>query len=60
MRLLFLIVTLLVLSLIAPLPARAQVMDDCPPEATIQSLDTCVQHAAEHGHIDSQGSRAAC
>ena len=30
-------------------------MDECPHEATIQSLRTCVQHAAEHGHIDNQG-----
>jgi len=55
MRLLLIALTLLVLGLIAPIPARAQAMDECPHEATIQSLRTCVQHAAEHGHINNQG-----
>lgn len=55
MRVLVIVLTLLVLSLIAPLPTRAQSMGECPHEATIQSLHTCVQHAAELGHIDNQG-----
>jgi hypothetical protein len=33
----------------------AQEMDTCPHEATIQALRTCVQHAAEHGHISQAG-----
>lgn len=55
MRVLLITLTLLMLGLIAPVPARAQAMDECAHEATIQSLRTCVQHAAEHGHINSQG-----
>jgi hypothetical protein len=55
MRVLVIVLTLLVLSLFAPLPAQAQPMDECPHEATIQSLRMCVQHAAELGHIDNQG-----
>ena len=55
MRLLLIALTALVLGLIAPLPARAQAMDDCPHAATVSSLRACVQHAAEHGHIDNQG-----
>ena len=55
MRLLFLTLTLMVIGLVAPAPARAQPMDDCPPTPTIQSLRTCVQHAADQGHIDNQG-----
>jgi hypothetical protein len=55
MKLLLIALTLVVLGLIAPVPARAQAMDDCPHEATIQSLRACVHHAAEHGHIDNQG-----
>ena len=55
MRVMVIVLTLLVLSLIAPAPIRAQAMDECPHEATIQSLRMCVQHAAAHGHIDNQG-----
>ena len=55
MRVMFIVLTLVVFSLIAPAPARAQTMDDCVHDATIQSLRTCVQHAAEHGHIDNSG-----
>jgi hypothetical protein len=55
MRLLLIALTLFVLGLIAPVPARAQTMDDYLHEATIQSLRACVHHAAEHGHIDNQG-----
>jgi FIMAH domain-containing protein len=54
MKLLLVALTLLVLGLIAPVPARAQ-MDQCSHDATIQSLRTCVQHAAAEGHIDNQG-----
>lgn len=35
--------------------ASAQAMDACSHEATIQALRTCVQHAAEHGHITNAG-----
>ena len=57
MRLLFVTLTLIVLGLAAPVPARAQAMDDCPhgSTATIASLRTCVQHAADAGHIDNRG-----
>jgi hypothetical protein len=55
MRVLLIALTLLMLGLIAPVPARAQEMDDCSPEATIQSLRACVQHAAQLGHIDNRG-----
>jgi len=56
MRVLLIALTLLALSLIAPVPARAEAMDDCPHEAaTIQSLRTCAQHAEDLGHIDNQG-----
>ena len=55
MRVVFIALTLLVLGLIAPGGAWAEAMDECPHAATIQSLRMCVQHAAEHGHIDNQG-----
>jgi len=55
MRVLLIALSLVALGLIAPLPARAQPMDDCPQVATIQSLRACVQHAADLGHIDNQG-----
>ena len=55
MRLVFVTLTLVVLGLAAPVPARAQAIDDCPHAPTIQSLRACVQHAAEHKHIDNQG-----
>ena len=55
MRVLVIVLTLLVLGLIAPLPARAQEMDGCPDTPTIQSLRECVQHAVLLGHIDNRG-----
>ena len=54
MKLLVVALTLLVLGLLVPVPAHAQ-MDQCSHDATIQSLRTCVQHAAAEGHIDNQG-----
>jgi len=54
-RRLFLVLTLIVLGLVVPASARAQPMDDCSPTPTIQSLRTCVQHAADHRHIDNNG-----
>ncbi len=36
-------------------PTAAQEMSMCPHEATLQSLQACVQHAREQGHIDNQG-----
>jgi hypothetical protein len=33
----------------------SEAMDDCPHAATIQSLRTCIEHAAAHGHIDNTG-----
>ena len=55
MKLLFVTLTLIVLGLVTPVPARAQEMDDCPHAPTIASLRTCVQHAADEGHIDNRG-----
>ena len=55
MRLLYVTLTLVVVGLVVPVPVQAQSMDDCPHAPTIQSLRACVQHAAEHGHIDNQG-----
>lgn len=54
------IVTLVILGLVAAGMASAQTvsaqpMDACPHEATIQALRACVQHAADHGHIDNAG-----
>jgi hypothetical protein len=55
MRFLLVTLALIALGLAAPVPARAQEMDDCPHAPTIASLRTCVQHAADNGHIDNQG-----
>lgn len=55
MRVLLVTLALMVLGLAYPVPARAQAMDDCPHAPTITSLRTCVQHAADHGHIDNRG-----
>lgn len=51
---LFLMAMLVVAGLRAPM-ASAQVTDSCPADVTIASLQTCVQNAAEIGHIDNQG-----
>ena len=45
---------LALLGLRAP-AALAQASDSCPLEATIASLQACVQHAADAGLIDNQG-----
>jgi hypothetical protein len=45
----------LVVSLLRASPAQAQTNDNCPLDATVQSLQLCVQHAAEQGLIDNQG-----
>lgn len=55
MRFLLVTLALFALALAAPVPARAQAMDECPHAPTIASLRTCVQHAADHGHIDNRG-----
>jgi len=55
MRFLLVILALIALGLAAPVPARAQALDDCPHAPTITSLRTCVEHAADHGHIDNPG-----
>ena len=61
MKLRLVVVTLAMLllalsfTLFAPGKASAQVKaDDCTHAATIDSLEMCVQHAADQGHIDSQ------
>ena len=43
------------MSLIVAVPTAAQAMDACPHGTTVQSLQDCVQHAAEHGFISNQG-----
>ena len=48
-------VSLLILSLITVGAARAQAMDVCPHDATVQSLQACVQHARSQGFIDNGG-----
>jgi hypothetical protein len=55
MRILLVTLALIALGLAAPVPARAQEMDECPHPPTIASLQTCVQHAADAGHIDNRG-----
>jgi FIMAH domain-containing protein len=53
-KFLVVVLTLIVLGLIAPIPAHAQI-DHCSHDATIQSLRTCVLHAVAEGHIDNRG-----
>ena len=36
-------------------PAAAAGMAMCPHEATVQSLEACVEHAKANGYIDNQG-----
>src|SRR6478752_782059 len=48
-------VSLLILSLLTGGVARAQAMDACQHEATVQSLQACVQHARSQGFIDNGG-----
>ena len=55
MRLLLAILAVVLFALVAPLPASAQEMDACPHTLTIESLRICVQHSADHGHIDNPG-----
>jgi hypothetical protein len=35
--------------------ARAQATNDCMPAPTIDSLEACVEHAADQGFINNQG-----
>lgn len=55
MRLLVVTLALILFGFVAPVPASAEVMGDCSHMATITALRTCVQHALDHGHIDSRG-----
>lgn len=43
------------MSLIVAAPTAAHEMDACPHDATVQSLQDCVQHAAKYGFISNQG-----
>jgi len=45
----------IVLSLAVVGPVAAQEMSMCPHGETIASLQACVEHAREQGHIDNQG-----
>lgn len=42
-------------NLLSAAPARAQTVDGCVHAPTIVSLQTCVEYAASHGIITSQG-----
>ena len=53
MKWLWVALTVVVVSLMAALPALAESMP-CD-QTTIQSLSDCVQHAADMGHITNQG-----
>ena len=55
MRLFMVIVAIMLFGLVGPVPVRAEVMDHCDHALTIPALRTCVQHARDHGHIDSRG-----
>lgn len=48
-------VVLLILGLSTVGAARAQAMEACPHDATVQSLQACVQHAQSQGLIDNAG-----
>lgn len=48
-------VALLLLALLTVAAARAQAMDGCLHDATVQSLQACVQHAQMERHIDNAG-----
>ena len=52
---LFALVAFVGFSLLAPGAVRAQTADDCVHAPTIDSLETCVEHAAQQGFIDNQG-----
>ena len=53
-RFLLVLITVAALSAVGTVPALAQPMDSCQA-STIQSLQTCVQHAAAEGFITNQG-----
>lgn len=56
MRLLIVVLTFVtLLAFIAPGAALAQNHDACSHDPTIASLKTCVEHAANAGHIDNAG-----
>jgi FIMAH domain-containing protein len=46
---------LVVLSLVGVSPSPARAADECPLDTTVQSLQQCVQHAADLGFISNQG-----
>lgn len=48
-------IAFLIFGLVGASPAKAQAGEACPSDATVQSLQTCVQHAADQGFIDNQG-----
>ena len=52
---LFALVAFVGFNLLTPGAARAQTTDDCVHAPTIDSLETCVEHAASQGFITNQG-----
>jgi FIMAH domain-containing protein len=43
------------ISLVGGSPTPARAAGDCPLDATVQSLQQCVQHAADQGFISNRG-----
>jgi predicted negative regulator of RcsB-dependent stress response len=52
---LFALVVFVGFNLLTPGAVRAQTTDECVHAPTIDSLENCVEHAAQHGIIDNQG-----
>jgi len=52
-KLLFVVLTLMAVSLMVAAPALAHDGDTCAHDvATVEALRDCVEHAIQHGHID--------
>ena len=49
------VMAFIIVSLVGASPAKAQASDGCPLDTTVQSLQICVQYAADQGFIDNQG-----
>ena len=49
------VIAFVIFSLVGASPAKAQASDGCLLDTTVQSLQICVEHAADQGFIDNQG-----
>lgn len=49
------IISVTIFSLVRVSPVKAQADDGCPLETMVQSLQLCMQRAADQGFIDNQG-----